>query len=55
MTTFVSATREVAFAPGSTWLRAQSIKMRFLDLACIVIAVGGAHLLRFGTADVTVA
>ncbi|BCW59984.1 polyprenyl glycosylphosphotransferase [Arthrobacter sp. StoSoilB20] len=29
--------------------------MRFLDLACIVIAVGGAHLLRFGTADVTVA
>ncbi|WP_207594431.1 hypothetical protein [Arthrobacter sp. D5-1] len=34
MTAFVSASRDVAFAAGSTWLRTQSIKMRFLDLAC---------------------
>ncbi|MFK0006904.1 sugar transferase [Paenarthrobacter sp. NPDC090520] len=57
MTTLFSPTRtiEVESVAGSTWLRAQSIKMRILDLVCVVVAVAGAHLLRFGTEDVTVA
>ncbi|MFE4196488.1 sugar transferase [Paenarthrobacter sp. NPDC056912] len=55
MTTFAAASQSLGIAEGSTWLRAQSIKMRFLDLACVVLAVAGAHLLRFGTEDVTVA
>lgn len=55
MSAAVSAAPTAVTSTNSTWLRAQSIKMRFLDLACVVVAVAGAHLLRFGTDDVTVA
>lgn len=32
-----------------------SVRLRVADLICVVVAVAGAHLLRFGTEDVTVA
>lgn len=48
-----SVTTASDFRPinSATWLRSHAIRMRILDLLCIVLAVSGAYTLRFGSND----
>jgi len=36
---------------SSAWLRSHAMRMRLLDLLCIVLAVSGAYTIRFGSED----
>ncbi|MFF1831739.1 sugar transferase [Paenarthrobacter sp. NPDC058040] len=55
MATSTTSSTSTHSAGSTTWLRSQSTQMRVTDLICVVLAVGGAHVLRFGAEDVSIA
>lgn len=55
MATAVTPSKTLEPTGSTGWLRSQSTQLRVSDLLCVVLAVGGAHLLRFGAEDASIA
>lgn len=51
MTASVTTTSEFRAISSATWLRSHALRMRVTDMLCVVLAVSGAYLLRFGFED----
>lgn len=51
MAVTTATTSEAHASAAASWFRPHSTRMRILDLGCIVLAVFGAYLLRFGFED----